>query len=119
MLIPNGQDLRPAVMPRDNIFCDLVAYTYSLDTNTNVFPSVHVVGVIDAWFAIWHSKRLKKWTWRWGTGLYGLAVIASTMFIKQHAIIDVLAGLVLGFACNFVVYNIIGKRRDCRLCREA
>ena len=119
VLIPNGQDLRPAVMPRDNIFCDLVAYTYSLDTNTNVFPSVHVVGVIDAWFAIWHSKRLKKWTWRWGTGLYGLAVIASTMFIKQHAIIDVLAGLVLGFACNFVVYNIIGKRRDCRLCREA
>lgn len=119
VLIPNGQDLRPAVMPRDNIFCDLVAYTYSLDTNTNVFPSVHVVGVIDAWFAIWHSKRLKKWTWRWGAGLYGLAVIASTMFIKQHAIIDVLAGLVLGFACNFVVYNIIGKRRDCRLCREA
>ena len=44
-LIPNGQDLRPAVMPRDNIFCDLVAYTYSLDTNTNVFPGVHVVGV--------------------------------------------------------------------------
>lgn len=25
VLIPNGQDLRPAVMPRDNIFCDLVA----------------------------------------------------------------------------------------------
>ena len=119
VLIPNGQDLRPTVMPRDNIFCDLVAYTYSLDTNTNVFPSVHVVGVIDAWFAIWHSKRLKKWTWRWGPGLYGLAVIASTMFITQHAIIDVLAGLVLGFACNFVVYNVIGKRRDCRLCREA
>lgn len=64
-LIPNGQDLRPAVMPRDNIFCDLVAYTYSLDTNTNVFPSVHVVGVIDAWFAVWHTKGLKKWTWRW------------------------------------------------------
>ena len=34
-LIPNGQDLRPAVMPRDNIFCDLVAYTYSLYTKTN------------------------------------------------------------------------------------
>lgn len=118
-LVPNGQDLRPAVMEHHNIAAWLLQNTYALDTNTNVFPSVHVVGVIDAWFAIWHSKRLKKWTWRWGTGLYGLAVIASTMFIKQHAIIDVLAGLVLGFACNFVVYNIIGKRRDCRLCMEA
>lgn len=119
ILVPNCQELRPADLEVTDIFTWAVQLTYDLDTNTNVFPSVHVVGVIDAWFAIWHSKRLKKWTWRWGTGLYGLAVIASTMFIKQHAIIDVLAGLVLGFACNFVVYNIIGKRRDCRLCREA
>lgn len=119
VLVPNCQELRPADLQVRDIFTWAVQLTYDLDTNTNVFPSVHVVGVIDAWFAIWHSKRLKKWTWRWGTGLYGLAVIASTMFIKQHAIIDVLAGLVLGFACNFVVYNIIGKRRDCRLCMEA
>ena len=118
VLFPNGQDLRPAVMPRDNIFCDLVAYTYSLDTNTNVFPSVHVVGVIDAWFAVWHARGLRKWGWRWGTALYGLAVIASTMFIKQHAVIDVLAGLAVGFLGNFVVYHIIGRRRDRRLHRE-
>lgn len=118
-LIPNGQDLRPAVMPRDNIFCDLVAYTYSLDTNTNVFPSVHVVGVIDAWFAVWHTRGLKKWTWRWSTAVYGLIVIASTLFIKQHAVIDVVAGFVVGFLGNYVVYGIIGRRRDRRLCRGA
>ena len=118
-LIPNGQDLRPAVMPRDNIFCDLVAYTYSLDTNTNVFPSVHVVGVIDAWFAIWHTRGLKKRAWRWSTAVDGVLVIASTMFIKQHAVIDVLAGLVVGFLGNYIVYGIIGRRRDRRLRREA
>ena len=72
------------MMPRDNIFCDLVAYTYSLDTNTNVFPSVHGGGRIDAWFAIWHTE-LKKRAWRWSTAVYGVLVIASTMFIKQHA----------------------------------
>ena len=119
ILIPNGQDLRPAVMPRDNIFCDLVAYTYSLDTNTNVFPSVHVVGVIDAWFAIWHTRGLKKRAWRWSTAVYGVLVIASTMFIKQHAVIDVLAGLAVGFLGNYIVYGIIGRRRDRRLRREA
>ena len=118
-LIPNGQDLRPAVMPRDNIFCDLVAYTYSLDTNTNVFPSVHVGGVIDAWFAIWHTRGLKKRAWRWSTAVYGVLVIASTMFIKQHAVIDVLAVLAVGFLGNYIVYGIIGRRRDRRLRREA
>ncbi len=37
-LIPNGQDLRPAVMPRDNPLTRLVEGLYSIDTNTNVFP---------------------------------------------------------------------------------
>lgn len=45
-LVPNGQDLRPAVMEQHNFFTWMVQYTYSLDTNTNVFPSVHVLGVL-------------------------------------------------------------------------
>ena len=90
-LIPNGQDLRPAVMPRDNIFCDLV----------------------------WHTRGLKKRAWRWSTAVYGVLIIASTVFIKQHAVIDVLAGLVVGFLGNYIVYGIIGRRRDRRLRREA
>ncbi len=96
-----------------------MAYTYSLDTNTNVFPSVHVVGVIDAWFAIWHTRGLKKRAWRWSTAVYGVLIIASTVFIKQHAVIDVLAGLAVGFLGNYIVYGIIGRRRDRRLRREA
>lgn len=119
ILIPNGQDLRPAVMEHHNLAAWLVEYTYSIDTNTNVFPSVHVVGVIDAWFAIWHTRGLKKRAWRWSTAVYGVLVIASTMFIKQHAVIDVLAGLVVGFLGNYIVYGIIGRRRDRRLRREA
>ena len=78
VLIPNGQDLRPAVMPRDNIFCDLVAYTYSLDTNTNVFPSVHVLGVIAAVSAVWHTPGLRKWGWRAGSLALGIVIIAAT-----------------------------------------
>ena len=118
-LVPNGQDLRPAVMEHHNIAAWLLQNTYALDTNTNVFPSVHVVGVIDAWFAIWHTRGLKKRAWRWSTAVYGVLVIASTMFIKQHAVIDVLAGLAVGFLGNYIVYGIIGRRRDRRLRREA
>lgn len=119
ILIPNGQDLRPAVMEHHNLAAWLVEYTYSIDTNTNVFPSVHVVGVIDAWFAIWHTRGLKKRAWRWSTAVYGVLIIASTVFIKQHAVIDVLAGLVVGFLGNYIVYGIIGRRRSRRLRREA
>ena len=41
-LWPNGQHLRPAVMPRDNIFTRMVAALYRTDTPTNLWPSIHV-----------------------------------------------------------------------------
>lgn len=111
-LVPNGQDLRPAVMEQHNFFTWMVQYTYSLDTNTNVFPSVHVLGVLAALFAIWHTPGMKKWMWRVFSLIYGILIIASTLFVKQHAFIDVLAGLFLGAIGYVVVYVIIGRRRD-------
>ena len=114
-LVPNGQDLRPAVMEQHNFFTWMVQYTYSLDTNTNVFPSVHVLGVMAALFAIWHTPGMKKWTWRVFSALYGALIIASTLFVKQHAFIDVVAALVVGAIAYVIIYVIIGGRRDRRM----
>ena len=66
-LVPTGQDLRPAVMEHHNIAAWLLQNTYALDTNTNVFPSVHVLGVIAAVSAVWHTPGLRKWGWRAGS----------------------------------------------------
>ena len=114
-LVPNGQDLRPAVMERDNIFTWMVQYTYSIDTNTNVFPSVHILGCMAAVAAVWHTPGLRKPAWRWGVTLYAALVMVSTMFVKQHAVIDVLAGLLTGAIAYVFVYVIVGRRRDKRL----
>ena len=114
-LIPNGQDLRPAVMERDNIFTWMVQYTYSIDTNTNVFPSVHVVGVMAAVFAVFHTPGMKTWAWRAGAVVWGLLVTASTLLIKQHAFIDIVASLVVSALAYVLVYVIIGRRRDRKL----
>ncbi|MDO4811263.1 MAG: phosphatase PAP2 family protein [Eubacteriales bacterium] len=112
ILVPNGQDLRPAVLAHDNIFTKAVLYTYSIDTNTNVLPSVHVLGVMAAVFAIWKTPGLKKWGWRVGSILWGLLVTASTLLIKQHAFIDIVAALLVGLLGYVVVYILIGRRRD-------
>lgn len=112
ILVPNGQDLRPAVLAHDNIFTKAVLYTYSIDTNTNVLPSVHVLGVMAAVFAIWKTPGLKKWGWRVGSILWGLLVTASTLLIKQHALIDIVAALLVGLLGYVVVYILIGRRRD-------
>jgi len=113
ILVPNGQDLRPEILPRDNLCARVVAYTYSVDTNTNVFPSVHVLGVFAIWCAVRRTPELqRKKAWSIGIGVWGILVIASTLFIKQHACIDVLAAVPVAAAAYFIVYRVIGNRRE-------
>ena len=105
-LIPNGQDLRPSVMPRDNFLTRLVAGLYAIDTNTNVFPSVHVVGSIGAAWAIWDCRRLRSHrALCWAVAVLAVLICLSTLFIKQHACLDVLGGLVLSLAVGLLVYH--------------
>lgn len=118
ILVPNGQDLRPELTGQENIAAWLVAYTYSIDTNTNVFPSVHVLGVLSALTAVWYTPGLQRPAWRWGTALYGVVIIAATVLVKQHAVIDVLGGVVVWIIAYVFVYIIVGRRRDRRLLRE-
>ena len=45
-------------------------------------------------------------------------LLAATVFVKQHAAIDVLAGLLTGAIAYVFVYVIVGRRRDRRLGRD-
>ena len=107
ILIPNGQDLRPAVMEHHNLAAWLVEYTYSIDTNTNVFPSVHVVGSVGAALAVWDSPRLRAHPLlRWGVPVLAALICISTLFIKQHSVLDVVSGLVLSLLAAIPIYLI-------------
>ena len=114
-LVPNGQDLRPAVMEHHNFCTWLLQNTYNLDTNTNVLPSVHVLGVLDALYAVRRTPGLRRTGWRTFADIWGVIIICSTLFVKQHAFIDVVAGLVVGAIAYVIIYAIIGGRRDRRM----
>ncbi len=103
-IFPNGQSLRPDIFPRDNIFTQIIAGLYSADTNTNVLPSLHVVGAFAVQFAILDCEKLKK---RWIyiiSWIVTLLISLSTVFIKQHAILDVFAGIALSIVIYLIVY---------------
>lgn len=108
-IFPNGQDLRPESFARDNVFTRLVAAMYAVDTNTNVLPSLHVVGAFGAYFGVCDSSMRKK---RWlniSSLLLALLVTASTVFIKQHSILDVYAGLGVTAVLYVLVYVVIKR----------
>lgn len=118
VLVPNAQGLRPAELPGQDIFTWAVQLTYSLDTCTNVFPSVHVLGVVAAVAAVWNTPGLRRGGWRLGTALYGLVIIASTLLVKQHALLDVLAAVPWGLLCCWLVYGPVGRRCARRNARQ-
>lgn len=105
-LWPNGHHLRPYVMPRDNIFTDMVALLWRTDTPTNLWPSIHVYNSLGAHFAIVHSKQFAN---RKGIRLTSLvlcvSIILSTMLIKQHSVFDVLTAFGLAAVMYAVVYR--------------
>lgn len=105
-LWPNGHHLRPAVMPRDNIFTALVSMIYKADTPTNLWPSIHVYNSLGAHFAILKNEKLrKKPVVHIGSLVLCVFIILSTMFLKQHSVFDVLTAFIMAAVMYIVVYG--------------
>ncbi len=103
---PNGQYLRPFVMPRDNIFTRMVSGLYFADTPTNLWPSIHVYNSIGAHLAITHNKELMKRRWiRPASFILCVSIIMSTMFIKQHSAFDVVTAFIMAGVMYVLVYQ--------------
>lgn len=108
-LYPNGQNLRPMVFARDNVFIDMVRHLYSIDTPTNIFPSIHVFNSVAAYLAVERCQALQKYkAIRRGTLILTILIVLSTMFLKQHSIFDVICALTL----NSVVYLACYQSRE-------
>ena len=102
---PNGTDFRPVVDPDKNIFTALVAMVYRTDTPTNVFPSIHVYNSLGIHLAVLQSERLKgRRCVRFASGVMCVLICLSTMFLKQHSVLDVLAASFLAFSVYGTVY---------------
>ncbi|MCI8299484.1 MAG: phosphatase PAP2 family protein [Lachnospiraceae bacterium] len=102
---PHGHYLRPRVFERDNIFITLVKGLYLIDTPTNLFPSIHVYNSLGVHLAVINSEKLKEKRWlRRGSFVLMSAIIASTMFLKQHSVFDVITGCVMALVMYTLVY---------------
>lgn len=105
-LWPNGHHLRPFVMPRDNIFTQMVAGLYKTDTATNLWPSIHVYNSLGAHFAIAKSKHFEnKKGIKIASFILASSIVLATMFLKQHSVFDVLTAFALAAVMYVVVYK--------------
>ena len=109
---PNGQNLRPALDTlRDNLFTAEIIRLWEVDTCTNVFPSIHVYDSVAALIVIcksreFHKNRLVK-------GLVGILVFLisiSTVFLKQHSILDGFGALILAVIMYVITYKLLENK---------
>lgn len=109
-IFPNGQNLRPETFEHDNIFTSLIGSLYAADTNTNVLPSMHVIGSMATFFAFIDCKLLRKRKLlTFCSFVLAVMINLSTVFIKQHSFLDVIAGLVVSAVIYLIVYVFIKR----------
>ena len=127
---PTGLELRPDTVEGSGLSAMLVRAMYAIDTPTNVFPSIHVYDTVGMHAAILHSDTVAKWAARhstneascrrkirlihWISAVWAILICLSTLFIKQHSVIDLIGGLVLGIVVYFFMYMLPRRKEKVR-----
>ena len=111
-LYPNGTNFRPHIDPDQNIFCYLVTKLWSIDPCINVFPSIHVYNSIGVHLAVTKSEKLSKSRpLVWSSGILMVLICLSTVFLKQHSVVDVVGSLMMASVISPIVYTPAAARR--------
>lgn len=101
---PNGQNLRPYIANGD-ILLNIVKKLYEIDTPTNSAPSIHVLVSIGIHMTIIQCERITR-LFKNLSLVTMILIIASTVMIKQHSILDVLYGVALSIVLYQLIYKI-------------
>lgn len=104
-LFPTCQDLRPETFARDNVLTRFISGFYQFDTNTNVCPSIHVLGAVASMLGGWDCKHLQRPAWKLGFLTAAVLICLSTVFMKQHSVMDVATALVVCLVVYPVCYS--------------
>ena len=101
IVLPTRQDLRPTDFANPNFLTDCISFLYSFDTNTGVCPSLHCAysfGIASVWLKEKSASKLTKTA----VVVFVVLVCLSTVFIKQHSVIDFFAALPVGLLAEII-----------------
>lgn len=92
-------------------------WLYSIDAADNLFPSIHCLVSWFCYIGIRDRKEIPEWYKQVSLGI-AVLVFISTLLTKQHVLVDVAGGVLLGTVCFMVgkktrlyyTYTKIGNR---------
>lgn len=100
--------VRPTII-NSSISNKLVNIIYENDRPFNCFPSIHV---LNTYIVMRYTMKNENKAWFYYTQLVGVLIILSTLFIKQHFILDGIAAIVLAEVVITIAKKIEDKHLD-------
>lgn len=82
----------------------LMQFVYWIDAPTNLFPSIHCLVSWLCFVGIRGKCYIPKWYQAFSC-IFAIAVFASTLFTKQHFIVDVIAGVIFAELCYYIGHH--------------
>lgn len=102
-----GLKLRPTIDADKNVFTYLVSLLWSVDTSTNVCPSIHVFATMAVQSALTRCKFDRRHPVLYlGSTILSVLIVLSTVFLKQHSVLDVFCAFLLLWTIHRVVYGV-------------
>ncbi len=97
-----------------NIWADAVYHVFVYDPSFNCFPSLHAAVSTICFYTWYRYSKIKpgKATKSLAviTFILATAIILSTLFVKQHYIVDEIAGIVLAWVVGKIFFNKLWRR---------
>ena len=105
LIYPSCHSLRPDSFEHDNIFTWIVSMIYLFDTPTNVCPSMHVIGSMGLMFAAMYANERMSIQVKTAMAVTVFFICVSTLFVKQHSVVDAVVALPVSFAAWGLSFN--------------
>ncbi|MDO5409198.1 MAG: phosphatase PAP2 family protein [Lachnospiraceae bacterium] len=107
---------RPELVGND-FFTWCMRFLYQVDAPTNLFPSIHCMTSWFCYIGIRNKKGIPLWYQRF-SGIMAIAVFISTLALRQHVLIDVIAGVVLAQLTYYISQRTEGYKRYREICEN-
>ncbi|WP_336343956.1 phosphatase PAP2 family protein [Halalkalicoccus ordinarius] len=94
-----------------NVYPQSRLLTSAVNTNTNVFPSLHTSLSVTAMLFAWHTREAYP-RWLVMASVLGVSVVTATMYLGIHWATDVVAGTVLGTVSYLIGIRTADRWRE-------
>lgn len=106
-IYPTSFDYRPDIVTGNSLTQTLVNFIYTADKSQNVCPSIHVYNSIACAVALIKCVDFKNNRFiQIFAVISAISITLSTMFIKQHSIVDAVAASLLFMVMYVLVYKV-------------